>query len=227
MTDEATEDNSDVSRPAELIRAELVRAVLDLLDALHAGDAILEEHPRDAVHRAQTDMFNFVIRAGRLRRDLGLAPPNSHLPGDAVARSVTAFADLNRGIVDPVLEPAAQPGKKSGGNKLILKDQLDRVEPAVAMELLIMAGAGVEEAAAEAARLLKGDPLLADVDGDHTAAIKRWWRIASKGDADSWATEKFNTNVAEAKHQVAIRGGTAADLVKIAHGILRRWRPSS
>jgi hypothetical protein len=192
--------------------------VLDLLDAMDLSDEMLKEHPRAAVQRSVIDVFSFIIAAGRHRRDLGLAPPNSHLPGDALARLVMAITDLNKDIVDPVLAPMANEGARRGRHTLSQNDQLDRVRPVVAMELLIMAGYGVKEAAKTVAGLLKGQPILADVTGDPAGAITRWRTVIRAG-GDSWDTTSFNTLIAEAKSQVAARGSTAADYIKLVHSM--------
>ena len=128
-------DDNYVPTAEELIVQRLLCDVFKLLDTLGVSDGILEERPRDAVHRSLIAVFDFIIWAGRHRRDLGLAPPNSHLPGDAVARLVMAFQDLNRGIVDPVFAKAAEPGTRRGPHALPLHVQLKRVRPAVFMEL--------------------------------------------------------------------------------------------
>jgi hypothetical protein len=219
MTDEVGADDSPVSRRDEL-KDELVRAVLDLLAALDASDAVLEEHPRHAVHRSQIDLFNFVIRAGQLRRDLGIASPNSHLPGDAVARLVMAIATTNQGVRDPVLEPIASPGTRRGGHTVILADRLNRVETAIAMELLMMAGYGVKEAADEVAKILKDHPILAGVAGDPAGVIIRWRADIKASGADSWETEKLDELVAAAKSTVESQGGTSADFVKVVRNTL-------
>jgi hypothetical protein len=228
MADEAAADNSAVTSSEELIVLQLLHAVFELLDALSVNDGMLEEHPRHAVHRSQKDLFNFVFRAGQLRRDLGLASPHSHLPGEAVARLVMAIESLNQGVRDPVLEPIASPGTRRGGHTVILADRLNRVETAIAMELLMMAGYGVKEAAVEVAQILKDHdhPILAGVDGDPAGAITRWRTEIKASGADSWETAKLDELVAAAKCTVEAQGGTSADFVDFVRSTLhQRVRP--
>jgi hypothetical protein len=196
--------------------------VLDLLNAMRVADEMLEEHPRAAVRHSQTEVLRFLIQAGCHRRDLGLAPAASHLPGDAVARLVMAFENLEQGLVDPVLAPSEELETNHGRHALLLKDRADRVRPALVMELLMMAGYGTKKAAQEVARLLKGDPILTDVGGDHAAAITRWRHVIKRGSADAWDTEMFNVLLATAKLTVQDHGGTAVDFIKLAPGLLGR-----
>jgi hypothetical protein len=223
MTDEVAADDSEVPRRDELLMAELLRYVVELYHAECVTDGMLEEHPRNAVYRSQVDAMNFLNRAGPLVQDLGFAPKNSHLPGDAVARLLMAFDDLNRGVIDTVLGPPEELETRRGRHMLPLHEQHGRVRPAVLMELLIMDGYGVEKAAKE----------VADRTGDSMGAIKRRWRAIKNGVADSWASEQFNTDVAETKRLVEERGGTAADYIKLAAGVLgptakkHRKRPQS
>jgi hypothetical protein len=220
MTDEVAAHDSHVSRGDELLIAEVLRYVVELYRAECAIDEMLEEHPRDAVHRSQMNVLNFLNNVGPLVRDLGFAPPNSHLPGDAVARLLMAFEDRGKGLVDPVLEPPEALETRHGPHTLFLKDRHDRVRPAVVMELLRMAGYGVKKAAGEVADMLKGHPILKNVGGDPAGTITRWWRDIKKGRADSWDTEEFNVLVAEVKKVVGARGGTAADFIKLAPALL-------
>ena len=100
----------------------------------------MEEDPHEGVHLSQIAQMNFLIGAGPLMRDLGFAPKNSPLPGDAVAHLLMAFADLKRGIVAPVLKPPKELKTNYGRRGLSLHERHVRVRPAVLMELLIMDG---------------------------------------------------------------------------------------
>jgi hypothetical protein len=213
-----TKDADDGSQVTPL--GKLSADTLSLLTDLHLADQHLAKHPQYAVLLSVIALYNFLIHAGCHRRDLGFAPQNSHLPGEAVRHLVVALTDLTKGMVDPVLKPTTAEGTKLEPHTLPLTVQLERVHLVVWAELLMMDGYSVRDAARKVAELAKGDPLLASVKTPWRA-IMRWRTVIKSGGADAWDAGTFNALVAAAKHTVEARGGTSADYGWLAARILK------
>lgn len=207
---------------------ELLPLTSQLLDLLEAADRKLETAPHAAVQDTLQLLLRFVILAalyrttgsvprieeGALSLTLGSAP---RVPGAALRRLVSAFEDLERGIVDRVL---LQPKVANRGNYLGLEVRLARVEPAVAMELLIRAGRKRQEAAKEVVRMLGENPsVFAGHHGEPWRIVAGWRTAAMSGD-DRETKQKFDAWLELVTKVLCAREGTAADLVKIARVVL-------
>ena len=136
MPDEVGPDHNDIS--------ELRRLVRELLERQQEVDQMLGTDPHAAVKDATAWMLDSVVR---LAEYITAGSPSRVTPGASLVRLLAALEDRDRGVSNPLLLPV----NKLKGNNLLLMAGLLRVEPAVAMELLIRAGRGRDAAAREVA----------------------------------------------------------------------------
>jgi hypothetical protein len=200
MPDEAPAYHSDI-----LLR--------ELLDRLHEADQKLKMDPHAAIKTELMLVLAALIDAANLLA--GNSAPHV-FPGTALQRLLTAFDDLERGIVDPVLQP--RPGTSS---TLPTATRFARVVPAVAMQLLYNAGRKWEDAAKEVAQMLgENHRIFAGHSGERWRIIARWrTEVMSCDDPD--AKQKFDEYLKFAAEFLSAREGTAEDLPKIARRLMR------
>ena len=201
MTDDkAAADNTDARTVLKIppdVASDITRDAAELLLDMFVADREIEEDELRAVSAAAGITLQFVSKAvSRLR---GLPGFPAAMPGIALKRLVAALTDLREGKVDPVLRNDGKP-VRLGRPMLPLNTQLDRVENALAMELLMAKDPqSPEDAAKEVLDLLR-DSL--------AASLVRQWRTLHAG-GDSIPAQSFKDLVELAKREVGARGLTA------------------
>jgi hypothetical protein len=185
----------------------------ELLDRLHEADQTLKTDRHSAIKSELKLVLAVIIDAAH--RLAGNSVPQV-VPGIALQQLLIAFDDLERGIVDPVLQPS--PGTSS---TLCTATTLARVVTAVAMQLLCNAGRKWEDAAKEVAQILgENHRLFAGHSGARWRIIARW-RTAVMSGEDPDDKQKFDGYLKFVADFLSAREGTAEDLVKIARIIMR------
>ena len=178
----------------------IMRDLVDWILLTFAADKALETDERVAIKgAADIDLRLVTCVAGHLRGQPGFP---AKTPGAALKRLVAALTDRDNGKSDQVLSPQRSDGKAAprGRPTLSLNTQLERVEPAVAMELIMARNPqSPEDAAKEVLDLVRES---------HAAALVRQWRTLKAG-GDSTATEIFNDLIELARREVGARGMTA------------------
>jgi hypothetical protein len=174
----------------------------------------------DAIHNLTADMQYIGFFPG-------LPPPIT-----IVAHLAQALFDLEEGIVDPILSPAADRrisivddeairGVRPGLPKTV---QTGRIIAVVAMELLMHADkrrGRVQRAAQTVAVILKDHPLLTKCRGVPLRTIQHWRSNIAEGHVDSRIISQFNSMLQEATRLVREAGGTPAHYVAGAHKLLQ------
>lgn len=190
--------------------------VAALLDDLRAADQKLATDPHAAGQATLNALLRFVIRAAQSQTP-------GEMPGDALRRLVAAHCiDLEGGVInDPIMRP--KPQNRSKGNYLGHEAKLARVEPALAMELLIKAGWLQDDAAKQVVRMLGNNlAVFTGLDGVPWQIVKRWRKDIKSG-ADPDAKQKFDELLEAAAKFLRDRGEEGAEgLVRIAHITLNR-----
>jgi hypothetical protein len=185
----------------------------ELLDRLHEADQTLKTDRHAAIKNSLMLVLMAIIKASH--RMAGNSVPLV-VPGIALQQLLTAFDDLERGIVDPVLQP-----RSGASNTLPTSTRLARVVPAVAMQLIYNAGRKWEDAAKEVAQILgENHRIFAGSPGVRWRIIARWRTDVMSGD-DPDAKRKFDEYLESMADFLSAREGTAKDLEKIARLIMR------
>jgi hypothetical protein len=195
---------------------DIAALVNELLDQMHEADQMLGTDPHAAVKRALEATLRSIMKFSVHKAPDGVPRV---VPGAALARLIAAHDDLERGIVDPVLQPKPEARRK--GNYLPLMTELLRVAPAAAMQLLINAGRNNEPAAREVVRMMgENHPMFADLDGERWRIVARWRTEILSGD-DPDTKQKFDDYLQFVTNFLRDKEGTADDLVGMARLMLR------
>ena len=140
MTDEVAADDI-AAKLAREIPPDVVWAITcDVVDSIapHVRDRQRRSkrmNSRRSEYAASIDLKLVTSVASHLR---GLPGFPAKMPGTALKRLVAALIDRHDGKDEPMLAPRRNDGKPALGRPTLpLNTQLDRVEPAVAMELLM------------------------------------------------------------------------------------------
>ncbi len=237
MTDEVGEDDTGIALEDRLRR----KIIGQLLRDLQMADATMQSGDHGAPLFAVVKAGQAVRRLAELDVELGrFAGP---APDGVLLRLAHALAGLSEGTVDPMLKPAKKrrrrvvdaaedkhQGVRAGPTANVLTA---RTTAAAAMELLMLAGRHLEDAASEVADILKSDPALAASRGKPERVIARWreeiMALGEKREAPAMvghdvdfrrrAAGQFNFIVNETKRLVDA-GAPPALLVEVAHGQL-------
>lgn len=193
--------------PPDVVRA-IMRDVVDWICRMFAADRELETDERAAVRAVASIDLNLVTRvANHLRGHPGFP---AKWPGTALNRLVAALTDDEP---DPILSPRRKDGEaaRRGAPKLPLNTQLERVEPAVALDLLMAkAPQSPEDAAKGVLDLLRES---------HAEALVRQWRKLSAG-GDSIPAEIFRELRDTVKREVDARGMDADAYIAVIRTML-------
>jgi hypothetical protein len=202
MTDEvASDDIADrlaQEIPRDVVRG-IMRDVVELFRCTFVADKEVEADERAAMRDVASISLKFVTSAAsRLRGHPGFP---AEMPGAALKLLVAVLTDLSDDKVDPILRN----NKKAVGRPTLpLSTQLERLEHAVAMELLMAKDPqSPVDAAKEVLDLLR--------DSLAEALVRQWRRARAGGDT----AETFNAMVQLAKREVGVRGLTADAYSKV------------
>ena len=217
------------------------QVILDLVELLRGiceADRGLDENPRGAALASVTMALKYLQRTAPFVLRLLANDPDprvasarkrlSAAPGIALARLCWELEDLEKGITGPILSPAREPRRarvpdKTGATRGRRPSQTTtilmlRAEVAMWVQLLYQLGRTLEDAAAEAASMLKDHPILAGVKGDRAAAILGWRTIVQGGGG---AAAHYESSLSVATEMFRTLGLPTDTLVKLVHDRLR------
>jgi hypothetical protein len=194
--------------PPDVVRA-IMRDVVDWIRLTFVADRQFETDERAAIKTAACIDLRLVTGvASHLQGHPGFPRKT---PGAALRRLVAALTAHSDGEHDEVLSPRSDGDATRGRHPLPLYTRLERVESAVAMELLMARRPqSAEDAAKELLDLLR-DSL--------AAALVRQWRTLKAG-GDSIAAESFRDQVDLARREVEERKMTADAYIAVIRTML-------
>jgi hypothetical protein len=193
--------------------------ILALLCAQHERQKKADEKLRTDSRAAVKDAVHEALLSVMQQSEyLAGGSPSRVTHGAALACLLLALEDRDRGIANPLLQPAE--GRVVG--TLRLEVMLERANVVLAAELLYRAGRGREEADKEVAQLLgHKHPVFDGHSGERGRIVKRWREDIDSGNYPE-AAEKFDELLAAALATIRARSAepSADDLVKAASAAL-------
>jgi hypothetical protein len=226
---EVVADDPDIQ-----LAQEIALDAIELVRTIFVADRRIDENARVAALAEVGAALEFARRtANRLQ---GLPGVPTGRPGSALERLGWALDDLEKGIVGPMVSPAAKPRRGSAPDKTgtirgkrppqPTKVQMLQAEVAATMQLLMLGGRLRVDAAKEAAGKLKGHPILAGIKGAPWRTIAGWRDAISAGSVSPTAIQYYNSFLTEADRLTeAMSVNRKEALIKIAHDKLQHLEP--